>query len=156
MPDPASVDADAWRDYWLNWPLSAWAGRLRGTSTGWFRIDGRRFVPTFRVATDVGETFDAMVEETRRLPARPVSLHQGGERSALEAAFRLKVIQAGGRPILMLDRDRNPGLPEGETPFIADDVIYTGNFVKIALNVAHHAGALRQRPGRLAAVLVRR
>ena len=60
--------------------------------------------------------------------------------SALEAAFRLKVIQASGRPILMLDRDRNPGLPEGETPFVADDVIYTGNFVKIALNVAHHAG----------------
>ena len=30
-------------------------------------------------------------------------------------AFRLKVIQASGRPILMLDRDRNPGLPEGET-----------------------------------------
>ena len=31
MPDPASVDADTWREYWLNWPLSAWAGRLRGS-----------------------------------------------------------------------------------------------------------------------------
>ena len=40
MPDPASVNADTWRDYWLNWPLSVWAGRLRGASVGWFRIDG--------------------------------------------------------------------------------------------------------------------
>jgi hypothetical protein len=40
----------------------------------------------------------------------------------------------------MLDRDRNPGLPEGQTQFIADDVTYTGNFVKIALNVAHRSG----------------
>ena len=59
MPDPASVNADTWRDYWLNWPLSAWAGRLRGASAGWFRIDGRRFIPTFQVAGDMSETFDA-------------------------------------------------------------------------------------------------
>jgi hypothetical protein len=136
MPDPSSVEADAWRDYWLNWPLSAWAGRLRGSSTGWFRIDGRRFVPTFQVATDIGETFDAMVEEVVDYRLARYLFTKG---SPLEAAFRLKVIQASGRPILMLDRDRHPGLPEGETQFIADDVIYTGNFVKIALNVAHRA-----------------
>jgi Helicase conserved C-terminal domain len=137
MPDPASVEADVWRDYWLNWPLSAWAGRLRGSSTGWFRLDGRRFVPTFQVTADIGETFDAMVEEIVDYRLARYLFTKG---SALETAFRLKVIQAGGRPILMLDRDHNPGLPEGETQFIADDVIYTGNFVKIALNVAHHAG----------------
>ena len=137
MPDPASVEADAWRGYWLNWPLSAWAGKLRGSSTGWFRIDGRRFVPTFRVAPDIGETFDAMVEEIVDFRLARYLFTKG---SALEAAFRLKVIQTGGRPILMLDRDSNPGLPEGETQFIADDVIYTGNFVKIALNVVHRAG----------------
>jgi hypothetical protein len=138
MPDPASVEADAWRDYWLNWPLSAWAGRLRGSSTGWFGIDGRRFVPTFQVAADFDETFDAMVEEIVDYRLARYLFTKGGLQtdSALEAAFRLKVIQAGGRPILMLDRDRNPGLPEGETQFIADDVIYTGNFLKIALNVA--------------------
>ena len=63
MPDPASVDAETWREYWLNWPLAAWTGQLRGSSNGWFRIDGRRFLPAFQVATDVGDTFDAMVEE---------------------------------------------------------------------------------------------
>jgi hypothetical protein len=58
----------------------------------------------------------------------------------MEAAMRLKVIQAQGRPILMLDRDRNPGLPEGEAPFTADGIVCTGNFVKIALNAAQRAG----------------
>ena len=142
MPDPASANADTWREYWLNWPLSAWAGRLRGASSGWFRIDGRRFVPAFQVAAEVGEAFDIMVEELidYRL-ARYLFTRDGSSAdSPLEAAFRLKVIQASGRPILMLDRDRNPGLPEGETVFVANDVLYTGNFVKIALNVARRSG----------------
>ena len=137
MPDPSSVDAEAWREYWLNWPLAAWAGRLRGSSTGWFRIDGRRFVPTFRVATDVAETFDAMVEELVDYRLARYLFTKG---SRLEEAFRLKVIQTRGRPILMLDRNHNRELPEGETPFVADGVVYTGNFAKIALNVAHRAG----------------
>ena len=137
MPDPASVDAETWREYWLNWPLAAWAGRLRGPSNGWFRIDGRRFVPTFRVATDVAETFDAMVEELVDYRLAKYLFTKG---SRLEEAFRLKVIQARGRPILMLDRNHNRELPEGETPFVAEGVVYTGNFAKIALNVAHRAG----------------
>jgi superfamily II DNA or RNA helicase/diadenosine tetraphosphate (Ap4A) HIT family hydrolase/HKD family nuclease len=148
IPNPASLDADAWRDYWLNWPLSAWAGRLRGSSTGWFRVDGRRFVPTFQVVADIGETFDAMVEE---IVDYRLARYLFAKSSALETTFRLKVLQAGGRPILMLDRDHNPGLPEGETKFIADDVTYTGNFVKIALNVAHHAG----QPGNVLGDLLR-
>ena len=60
-------------------------------------------------------------------------LRQEGQ---LETAYRLKIIQAEGRPILMLNRDRNPELPEGETQFVANDVVYTGNFASIALNVA--------------------
>ena len=37
-------------------------------------------------------------------------------------------------------RDPQPQLPQGETLFIADGVSYSGNFAKIALNVAHRAG----------------
>src|SRR5260370_38086998 len=48
IPDPASVTADSWRDYWLNWPLSHWAGRLRGDLTGRFPSDPPRFGPTLR------------------------------------------------------------------------------------------------------------
>jgi hypothetical protein len=70
--------------------------------------------------------------------------------SPLETAFRLKVIQAHGRPILMLDRDRNTELPEGQMPFTADGVVYTGNFAKIALNVAHRA----EQPGNVLADLL--
>lgn len=58
----------------------------------------------------------------------------------MEETVRLKVIQAHGRPILRLNRDHNPELPAGETSFIADGIVYTGNFAKIALNVAHRAG----------------
>ncbi len=148
IPDPASVTADSWRDYWLNWPLSAWAGRLRGASTGWFRIDRRRFVPTFRVASDVGETFDAMVGE---LVDYRLARYLFAKGSRLEEAVRLKVIQAHGRPILMLNRDHNSQLPSGETQFIADGIVYSGNFAKIALNIAHRVG----HPGNALADLLR-
>ena len=148
MPDPASVNADTWRDYWLNWPLSAWVGRLRGASAGWFRIDGRRFIPTFQVAGDVSETFDAMVEE---LADYRLARYLFTKRSPLEEAFRLKVIQAHRQPILMLDRGRSPQLPEGETLFTANGVVYTGDFAKIALNVARRAG----QPGNVLADLLR-
>ncbi len=144
MPDPASVSAEAWREYWLNWPLKAWTGQLRGSaSAGWFRITGHRFLPVFQVADDVGETFDAMVQElvdyrlARHLFSKDSRIPVEGQ---LEAASRLKIIQAGGRPILMLNRERNPKLPEGETPFVANDVVYTGNFASIALNVARRPG----------------
>ena len=148
MPDPASVDAETWREYWLNWPLAAWAGRLRGSTNGWFRIDGRRFVPAFRVPADVGDTFDAMVEE---LVDYRLARYLFTKASPLEEAFRLKVIQAHGRPILMLNRDHNRELPEGETPFVADGVVYTGNFAKIALNVAHRG----EQPDNVLADLLR-
>jgi hypothetical protein len=85
----------------------------------------------------VGETFDAMVEELVDYRLARYLFTKG---SPLEEAIRLKVIQTRGRPILIFDRDRNPQLPEGETLFVADDVLYSGNFVKIALNVAHRAG----------------
>jgi superfamily II DNA or RNA helicase/diadenosine tetraphosphate (Ap4A) HIT family hydrolase/HKD family nuclease len=148
MPDPASAGADAWHRYWLDWPLSAWAGRLRGASAGWFRIDGRRFLPAFQVAADIGATFDAMVEE---IVDYRLAWYLSTKGSPLEEAFQLKVIQASGRPILFFDRARYPGLPEGETQFIANDVVYTGNFVKIALNVAHRAG----QPGNVLGDLLR-
>jgi len=42
-------------------------------------------------------------------------------------------------------------LPAGDTQFIADGIVYTGNFAKIALNVAHRAG----HPGNALAELLR-
>lgn len=96
----------------------------------------------------MGETFDAMVDE---LVDYRLARYLFTKRSQWQAAARLKVIQSHGRPILMLDRGRNPELPEGETPFIANGIVYTGNFVKVALNVAHRAG----QPGNVLADLLR-
>jgi superfamily II DNA or RNA helicase/diadenosine tetraphosphate (Ap4A) HIT family hydrolase len=137
MPDPSSASSDTWRDYWLRWPLSAWAGQLRGTASGWFRVDGHRFVPTFSIGSDVGDIFDAMVDE---IVDYRLARYLFTKRAPFGTAARLKVIQAQGRPILMLDREHNPPLPEGEASFVADNIVYTGRFVKIALNVAHKDG----------------
>jgi len=140
MPDPSSASNDTWRDYWLRWPLSAWAGQLRGTASGWFRIDGHRFVPTFSIGDDIADAFDAMAEE---VVDYRLARYLFTKRELPGTAARLKVIQAQGRPILMLDREHNPPLPEGDALFVADDVVYTGRFVKIALNVAHQDGNSR-------------
>lgn len=141
MPDPSSASSDTWRDYWLRWPLSAWAGQLRGSAGGWFRIDGHRFVPTFSIGADVGDAFDAMVDE---LVDFRLAQYLFNKRGLLGTVARLKVTHnGGGQPILMFDREHNPPLPEGEASFVADDVVYTGRFVKIALNVAHQDGDSR-------------
>ncbi len=137
MPDPASAAPNVWRDYWVRWPLSAWAGLLRGKPGKSFRLDATRFEPTFRVGEDVGETFDAMVGE---IVDFRLARYLFTKDASLRAHARLKVIQSRGRPILMLDRDRNPKLPEGETTFVSNHVVYSGNFAKIALNVARRAG----------------
>ncbi len=55
--------------------------------------------------------------------------------------MRLRVSQSNGRPLVWLDRDRNPTLPTGWTRFTADGEEYEGNFVKIALNVARRSGS---------------
>jgi hypothetical protein len=57
----------------------------------------------------------------------------------LPGEWRLRVSQANGRPIVWLDRPRNPGLPEGEANLVIDGREYTGVFVKIALNVVRDA-----------------
>jgi hypothetical protein len=154
-PDPESMTADAWREFWLKWPLNAWTGQLRGNaSASSFRIIGHRFLPAFAVADELGETLDAMIQElvdyrlARYLFGQKSQLRQEGQ---LETAYRLKIIQARGRPILMLNRDRNPELPEGETQFVANDVIYTGNFASIAMNVARRPS----EPGNLLPDLLR-
>jgi hypothetical protein len=64
--------------------------------------------------------------------------------------WRLRVSQANGRPIVWLDRPRNPGLPEGEANLLIDGREYTGVFVKIALNVVRDAeGGPNRLPGLL-------
>ena len=85
-----------------------------------------------------------MQELTRELTEWRLAeyLDRPGERPA--EGYVVKVNQSNGNPILMpLERDQQPGLPEGLTPFEADGSRYVGNFVKIALNVARKEGSDR-------------
>jgi superfamily II DNA or RNA helicase/diadenosine tetraphosphate (Ap4A) HIT family hydrolase/HKD family nuclease len=134
MPDPVAADEASWREYWRRWPIAAWAGELRGEPGRWFRIEGERLLPTYRVADELGATFDALVAEI--VDWRLARFLFGRANVA-----RLRVGQTDGRPLLWLDRDRNPGLPTGEARFLADGDEYAGRFVKIALNVARRPGS---------------
>ena len=56
----------------------------------------------------------------------------------------IKVNQANGNPILMpLNRDANPGIPEGWTLITASGQRYRANFAKVAVNVAQKEGSDR-------------
>lgn len=137
LPDPLAPSPERWEAYWRKWPLAAWAGELRGRPGRWFRLADDRFVPNFSVDPQIGDTFDAMMAElveyrlasylTRKEPVAP-------------GAAVCKVIHSDGRPLILLERERNPGLPEGEATFVADGVQYVGRFVKVALNVASRPG----------------
>jgi superfamily II DNA or RNA helicase/diadenosine tetraphosphate (Ap4A) HIT family hydrolase/HKD family nuclease len=138
MPDPVHADQVTWRAFWRRWPLAAWTGELRGQPGRWFRIEGERFVPTFRVEDGHASTLDAMVAE---LVDWRLARYLFNKQPEDTSAVRLRVSQSNGRPLVWLERERNPGLPEGRVEFIADGDHYVGNFVKIALNRAHRRGS---------------
>jgi hypothetical protein len=140
FPELASASQDRWDAYWRRWPIAAWTGERRGDPGRWFRLDGSRLVPTFRVADEVGAAFDTMVGE---LVDYRLARYLDRAESAASGAWRCKVDHAGGRPIIRLDRRKYPGLPEGPAPFDAEGREYTGHFVRVALNTA----ALPDQPG---------
>jgi len=138
MPDPRNARRSDWQRYWRQWPLAAWAGELRGQPGQWFRIEGEQFLPTFRVDEQVGPIFDSMVAELMDLRlARYLFTKQANGVTGIQ----LRVSQSNGKPLVWLDRERHPNLPDGETKFIADGTEFVGNFVKIALNVARQQGS---------------
>jgi hypothetical protein len=55
--------------------------------------------------------------------------------------WRLRVGQTNDRPIVWLNREQNPGLPEGDVEVVADGRRYVASFMKIALNVMRDAEA---------------
>lgn len=60
--------------------------------------------------------------------------------------FRCRVLQTGGRPILMFKRQEHPDIPTGWREVVIDGQSYEANFVKLAVNVI-------RRPGQRANVL---
>lgn len=149
--EPTTVTAGAWRDFWLRWPLTHMAqspdkpGKL-------FRLEQRTdemwFVPRFEVAVHQREVFEDLVAELVEWRLQRYLLNKA---EGDGGAPVLKVSHSGGNPILRFDRKQFPQLPRGDTEFLADGERYTGQFVKIALNVATKPG----QPGNALHALLR-
>lgn len=150
--DLSTVATSAWRDFWLRWPLTHMASSTDKPDK-LFQLeqhtDDTWFVPRFRVADDQREAFENLVGEIVDWRLQRFLLNR---EAADPGAPVMKVNHSGGNPILMLDRNRYPELPRGETDFLADGERYTGRFVKIALNVATRPG----QPGNALHELLRR
>jgi hypothetical protein len=98
-------------------------------------------MPTFMITEDLEPTTKALIAEL--VDYRLCRYLDSKQRRAGEWALR--VSHTNGRPIIWLERDRNPGLPEGELDLVADGVRYQANFVKIALNVVRDVASGENR-----------
>jgi hypothetical protein len=125
------TDPDAeWERYWREWPIAAWTGRLRGAEgSGLFRIQDDRFVPAIGSVQDA-----ALADLVAELVDYRLCRYLDGK-AKREAEWRLRVGQTNGRPLIWLERPRNPGLPDGEAELLIGDQRFQAVFVKIALNV---------------------
>jgi superfamily II DNA or RNA helicase/diadenosine tetraphosphate (Ap4A) HIT family hydrolase/SOS-response transcriptional repressor LexA len=118
--------------YWKGNPIDAW------TKEGlWFRREGDRLVPTLPIAPGASAAFKAM---TRELVDYRLARYRRRPREQERTSFELKVISNGRHPIIMLEREKNPGLPPERTQAqvrLPDESLWTFKFVKVAVNVAH-------------------
>ena len=137
MPDPANAPPEAWFKYWRKWPIAAWLGELKGRPGKWFRLEDDLFRPRFDLPAECADAFTAMTAE---LLEYLLARYLVGKQPIDEGSYRCKVSHSSGNPIVRFDRKKNPGIPKEETPFVADGQTYLGDFVKIALNVAHRLG----------------
>ena len=143
VEDHLTDTVDRWQRYWREWPIAAWTGSLRrAEGSGLFRVESDQFIASIGLVRDpvLAELVSELIDYRlcRYLDGKA---KQPGE-------WRLRVSQAKGRPIVWLDRPRNPGLPEGEAKLLIDGREYTGVFVKIALNVVRDAdGGPNRLPG---------
>ena len=111
-------------------PIEAWVG---GAGTG-----GNRYFSfeqdTFRTAFNAPEALrPALQSLTRELTEWRLAEYFDRTEVPTAGTHIIKVNQSNGTPILMpLNREKNPSLPEGWTPFRANGQSYLGNFAKIA------------------------
>jgi superfamily II DNA or RNA helicase/HKD family nuclease len=133
MSDPAGANRTTWAGYWRKWPVAAWLGELKGTPSGFFRLDDGRFTLVRTVQEEAVSTLNQMVAEI--VDWRLAWYLDVKAPSSAEGAL-LKVLTNGRAPILFLDRERNPDLPLGkDIPVFVDGQLLHADFVKIAVNV---------------------
>ena len=98
--------------------------------TNAFRLDGDRWVCTVPLDGGLRDAFIALMDELVEWRLAEY-LTRGAE-----GDFILKVSQTGsGTPMLFINRNAQPGLPEGWTRLLVDGKACEGNFVKVAFNV---------------------
>jgi len=143
---PMLNDPVALRRMILENPVKAWTGGLGTGGIKYFEFEGN----VFRTSRRLDSLRDKLVAATLvreivewRLADYLDRAKQESRRAATTASSSresvCKVIHANGRPILMLDRPRNPGLPEGWAEILVGDERFQANFVKIALNVVRRS-----------------
>jgi hypothetical protein len=120
-------------------PISAWAGGKGTQDRTYFTYEGGRFATTFSVGDRARAAFQDIV---RDLADWRLAEYLDRARAAGAERIICKVThQASGQPILMLpDRQRQPGIPQGWTEIVANGRPYQANFVKIAVNVVREPG----------------
>ncbi len=109
LPDPVAADGETWSRFWLKWPIEHLAN---DSSRSLFQLRENRLIPTFAIAEDIGEAFDAMAAELIEWRLAEYLLRN---RLNTASTIRCRVSHAEGRPIIWLDRSRYPQLPEGWT-----------------------------------------
>jgi hypothetical protein len=129
--DHLDDEDEDWYRYWRRWPVAAWTGELRDSAvTALFEVVGDRFQLRHRVAAGSTAVMEDLLGEL--VDYRLCRYLDSVQRPA--GGFRLRVGQTEGRPLVWMDRPRNPGLPEDEVSLTVEGEQYVGLFRKIALN----------------------
>ena len=131
LADPERASVDAWVRWWRKWPLE----HLEGSG---FRIVDDRFEVRGSVRSGDAAVLSDLLNEL--IDWRLARYLQTKGLSRGEAALVKVIRNASGNPILMLGRDRNPGLPEGRgVPVHCDSEWMTFDFMKVAVNIARRS-----------------
>lgn len=137
---PALDDPDALRKLLEENPIAAWTEGKGTGGTSFFSYEDGLFSSTLDVEIEGREELQQMIRELvdwrlaeylQRSPSEGTS----GEEIAC------KVSHAGGRPIIFLDRNKDPHTPEGWTDVSVEGEAYRAKFVKVAVNVIQRPGS---------------
>ncbi len=142
LPDPRRPNPATWKAYWKKNPVDAWTGGAAGDGR-WFRLDGDRLVPGFRVEAGDEATLAEMTREV--VDYRLVQYRRRKEAEANGGAFECKVTWNQRDPILKLpSRAKWPDVPNGDTDVsLSDGRVWRFRFAKEYINVARAPGSER-------------
>jgi len=145
LPDPAAPDPAVWQRYWRKNPLHFWSDEAKKRGRAWFRIDGDRFVPRYKVDSKHEAVFAELTLEL--VDWRLAQYRRSRRRIRLAAgrAFECRLFHNDRGAIIKLpERARMPWIPQGEMDArLPDDSWWRFRFAKIAINVARPVGARR-------------